>query len=160
MIRPDLGFGGQFWWFSQGDAGWVQLLRPRQHCARSRITMSFNFSHKTLWQASTSTYSRWTLTRWTWRKTRSSEASLTSWNSWSTRGPRWWRPRSGWVPLFHSIHLVPILLVLFGEHIQLVQSSALLLTDFGWWIEYGQADKLVDLCGPPKTGGTGIKQLR
>merc|ERR1712012_1060644 len=23
-----------------------------------------------------------------------------------------------------------------------------------------QADKLVDLCGPPKTGGTGIKQLR
>ena len=26
--------------------------------------------------------------------------------------------------------------------------------------EYLQADKLVDLCGPPKTGGTGIKQLR
>merc|ERR1711962_1878752 len=23
-----------------------------------------------------------------------------------------------------------------------------------------QADKLIDLCGPPKTGGTGIKQLR
>ena len=28
----------------QGNAGWVQLFGPRQHCARLRITMSWNFT--------------------------------------------------------------------------------------------------------------------